>query len=148
MRILFWLLFKYSLSSFFRIFSFSLFLLDMLTCDNVQYFSFLSFSSYFFVHFENPAYKLDSIFCIIYSFYLIIYSFCFPYFCRLAYKKLSRYFIDNLFRIKGCYLVMTLVYGVRPLLRGFAHTFYDHHLFQLFMLFSIDVILIVALLGI
>lgn len=106
---IFKMLFKHSVSSFFRVFSFPLFLWDMLYCDNVQYFTFLSFSSFSFMHFRAIADKCDSIFCLLFFFSLLMYCLYFYYSCRLSYGKLGKYFLENLYRIKSC-----LLFGYDP----------------------------------
>ena len=60
--------------------------------------------------------------------------------------KLSKYFLDNIFRINGCFLLMTLIYGVRPLSRGIIHAlmYYDPDK-QLLLLSIVDGLLMLII---
>ena len=68
--------------------------------------------------------------------YCVTYSYCLYYY---KYGKLARYFLSNLYRFPSSYLLMIMVYGVRPFLKGIAHAlFYEEWELQLWILSGVE----------
>ena len=65
----------------------------------------------------------------------------FIYYCE--YGKLARYFLVNLFRFPSSYVLMTIMYGFRPFLKGAIHAvLYDHWVIQMWMLIGVELAII------
>ena len=59
------------------------------------------------------------------------------------YGKLARYFLVNMYRFPSSYALMIILYGVRPFLKGVVHAlFYKNFVIQLWMLISIEIVMI------
>ena len=115
--------------------------------NNVEFFTFLGFRSLT----TSMAFDFTSKMLIVlgilmfllvtvgsFSSYAIYYS---------KYKKLARYFLVNMFRFPSSYCLMTICYGVRPFLKGAVHALlYDHWVIQIYLLLSIEVIILLIML--
>lgn len=83
--------------------------------------------------------KLYSVFVLIFLFPIILYAFSAYFLLRCEYKKLYKYFLDNMYRISGASWLMMILYCVRPFLRGCVHSLlYESNGTQLFLLAMID----------
>jgi hypothetical protein len=124
---LFYGLFNYSISQYLRMFSFWGFLYQMLVESNVEYFSFLGFRSLQTMFSSCFQHKLQLVFSVLF-FYVVVAGTVSSYFLyRYFYGKLSKYFMSNVFRIKGAITIMTFLYGIRPFLKGVIHAFLYHY---------------------
>ena len=121
MNRIFYLLFNYEISVLFRPYSFWLILVELVIMNNVEFLSFLAFRT-----FETP-FSFDvtskSIIASIILIYFLVFFFSFTSY-RLYYgnyKKLAKYFLVNLYRFPKSYILMTILYGMRPFLKGCTH---------------------------
>ena len=118
----------------------------MLLEGNIEYFTFLFLrQSGYFVS-KDFSYKLHIIFTVLFYFVIFLYAIGFYFMSKYFMGKLSKYFLDNIFRINGCFLLMTLIYGVRPLSRGIIHAlmYYDPDK-QLLLLSIVDGLLMLII---
>ena len=142
----FYLLFNYEVSSWLRPDSFWWILLELLVQNNIEYFAFLgirTMETMFSFSFSSKAingFFIVFVFIVFmtaltsYSFYLRQYT---PFNCR--YGKLARYFLSNLYRFPSSYVLMTIQYGTRPLLKGLIHViFYEDWVLQLYLLSAVE----------
>ena len=54
-------------------------------------------------------------------FLVLIVTFASYGFYYYEYIQLAKYFLTNMFRFRTSYILMTLMYGVRPFLKGAIH---------------------------
>ena len=71
-------------------------------------------------------------------FFFFLFAISGYYFYKIAHKKLSKYFLDNMYRINGSFALMIYLYGLKPLIKGAIHGFgYENNELQLYCLMSI-----------
>ena len=59
------------------------------------------------------------------------------------YRKLARYFLANMYRFPSSYVLMTIVYGVKPFLKGVVHAlFYDQWVLQIWLLIGVEMMIV------
>ena len=143
---IFYLLFNYEISKYIRPYSFWLILLDLTFQNNIEFFTFLSFRAIFTMFSFNFSTKALNAFSIIFLFitFICMTSSYTIYYHR--YRKLARYFLANMYRFPSSYVLMTIVYGVKPFLKGVVHAlFYDQWVLQIWLLIGVEmtVVLIV-----
>ena len=64
----------------------------------------------------------------------------------MKYKKLARYFLVNLYRFPKSYILMVIVYSIRPFLKGCIHSLlYDNWELQLILLGSVEIVTIIII---
>ena len=120
---LFYVLYNYEISSYIRIFSFWGFLYQMIIESNVEWFVFLG------ARYSKTMFSFnfgDKMWIIGFSlFFYIVFagSICSYFLFYYFYDKLSKYFMTNVFRIKGAFLTMTFIYGIRPFIKGAIHAY-------------------------
>ena len=63
------------------------------------------------------------------------------------YRKLARYFLANMYRFPSSYILMTIVFGVKPFLKGVIHAlFYDQWVVQIWLLIRVELAIVVVIL--
>ena len=76
-------------------------------------------------------------------FLTIIATFCSYSFYYTEYGKLAKYFLCNMFRFRSSYVLMIILYGVRPFAKAVVHALlFNHWEIQMWMLFGIEVIIL------
>ena len=134
-KLLFRLLSHYPCSIYFRAASFNGFVIVSLLQGNIEYFVFLgmrNLTNMFAINFMD---KLYSLFVIIFFFFVVIFTFAGYLLLKYFYKKLFKYFLDNLFRVSSAPWTMTLIYCIRPFLKGTIHgLMYETNELQLLLL--------------
>ena len=117
---LFYCLFNHSVSRFFRPYSFKIFLLEVLFLEDIQKLAFLlirNFGCLFRV--ESGVKSLAVVVAPILLGSIILLSFLLLIpFQRYLHGKLSKYFLTNMFRIKGSLPLTYMLYAIKPLLIG------------------------------
>lgn len=94
----------------------------------------------FAINFQD---KLMMTFVIFFGFFLLVFCVSGYTLYFHFYAKLSSYFLDNLYRLHSSFLIVTTIYGVRPLLRGIMHAFLgEYTVIQLFSIAGIDLVTI------
>jgi hypothetical protein len=120
-RIIFYLLFRYRISIFFRPFAFFLFLIPMILDGNLQSFFFLMFSQRFLLFSVNIIDKyLNIINCFIY-FIIFWFSFATSFLAYSLYKKLTKYILDNWRVCMGGLYAYCICNVGRMLVFGYLH---------------------------
>lgn len=138
-RILFRMLFNYSISSYLRPLSFAGCVFVSLLEGNIEYFVFLGARNLQYLFAEKFSDKLFSVFVISFLFIFVFYSFGSYFLLYYFYEKLFKYFLTNLFRIDGASWIMLCIYCTRPFISGCIHALlYHNHTLQLFLLGSLD----------
>ena len=142
----FYCLQKYEISEYIQSYAFWWILFEVMIQNNVEYLTFLGFRSIdtsFSLDFPSKLYQILGIIMLFFTFigsfssYLIYYS---------EYGKLARYFLVNLTRIPSSYILMILMYGFRPFLKGAIHAIlYDHWFIQMWMLTGVEIMMIVLI---
>ena len=90
----------------------------------------------FSFNFTNKVYLSLFIFVM---FFVIIFAFGGYYLLYYFHGKLSKYFLDNLYRVKGSFFMMSFIYGIRPFLKGVIHCeLYHYNEVQLGLLMAIE----------
>ena len=115
---LFYFLFERSISRFLRLYSFKVFLLEVLLLEDIQKLVFLlirNYSCLFKIEGGIQYLFLSGLPVLFGGFALIAFLILFPVY-RNMYKKLSKYFLTNLYRIPGSLLVNCLLYTGKPIL--------------------------------
>ena len=86
--------------------------------------------------------KMFSVFVISFLLFIAIYAFSAYFLFHYFYRKLFKYFLDNLFRISGSSWMMMLIYCARPFLKGSIHgLLYENNELQLLLLGLVDLII-------
>ena len=132
---IFYCLFNYEISKYLRPYAFWWVLFEIMIQNNVQYFAFLGFRSFdtsFSVDFACKNYITLGIIMLFFT----LLGTCASYFIYYSeYGKLARYFLVNLLRFPSSYILMTIMYGFRPFLKGVIHAvLYEHWEMQMWML--------------
>jgi ABC-type multidrug transport system fused ATPase/permease subunit len=132
---LFYALFDCRVSKYLRPYSLWWVLLELLLQNNVEYFTFLGCRSLdipFSFSFQSRCLVLLSALMLLltcftaFSSYIIYYSF---------YQKLASYFLVNMYRLQSSFTLMTIAYGLKPMVKGLVHALlYDHFSLQLHLL--------------
>ena len=145
---IFYLLFDYEISKYFRPYSFSLIAFEMLIQNNVEFFSFLGFRSLTKISFAfNFISKLMINLGIVMMFLTVIgaVSSYFIYYYR--YKKLAKYFLVNMFRFPSSYGLMIIVYGLQPFFKGAIHAIlYENWYYQIWGLMGLEITIFLTVL--
>ena len=124
---LFYCLFNYQISIFVRPYSFLWILLEVLVQGNIEYFIFLALRNFLTPFSVDIESKLLQILVILMFFLVALTAFCSYSLYYYDYRKLAKYFLCNLFRFKSSYVLMTIMYGVRPLIKGTLHALLFEH---------------------
>ena len=145
---LFYCLFHYKVSFLFRPYSFKWILLELLVQNNVELFTFLAFRNLLTPFSFNLPTKMLQVLAILVFFVTIFATFCSYSLYYSEYGKLAKYFLCNMFRFPSSYVLMTLLHGVRPFLKATVHALmYDHWEAQMWLLFSIELVIWLTTLG-
>ena len=133
------MLFNYKISSYIRNYSFKGYLVLLLFDSNCEYFSFILARNSNLFFWETWTDKLFGIGVILFGFVFLLWG-IFGFLCLyLLYGKLSKYFLENMFRFKSSIVFMTLCYAIRPMLKGFIHAFlYENGNTQLILLMTVE----------
>lgn len=123
-RFFFFRLFNYEISKFLRMWSFGWVLLEMLVMANVEYFSFLGFRLLEIGFSFSIASRVAFIGSVVMFFFVWFGAFAAYAVYYVNYGKLARYFLINMYRFPSSYVIMTLLHGVRPFLKGLAHALF------------------------
>ena len=144
---LFYMLFNFEISYLFRPYSFWWIIFDLLFQSNIEFFTFLSirnFQTFYTYDISDKGIMILTImiffltFLSAFSSYLIYYA---------EYDKLAKYFLCNLFRFKSSYILMTIMYGARPFMKGIVHAiFYYNWELQITMLISVEAFILILVL--
>ena len=81
-------------------------------------------------------------------FLVLIATFASYGFYYYEYIQLAKYFLANMFRFRTSYILMTLMYGVRPFLKGAIHALlFEHWVVQLWLLLAVELAIQLTVLG-
>ena len=144
---LFYLLFNYRISIIFRPFSLWWILFELSIQNNIEYFTFLGFRAltvpFSFNFFSKGLFAFTLI-----VFFLVIFSVFSSYVLYYGwYGKLARYFLVNMYRFPTSYVLMIIIYGIRPFMKGITHALLHEQFFtQLHILSGIDILMIIIIL--
>lgn len=119
---IFYCLFEREISQHLRIFSFWGFLFQMGIESNIEFFTFLAFRNFhtmFSFDFSNKLYLAAMIFFV---YFVVLFAVAGYFLMYYLYGKLAKYFLDNLYRIRGSFFMMTFIYGLRPFFKGVIHS--------------------------
>jgi hypothetical protein len=112
--------------------------------NNVEYLSFLGWRALNIPFSFSFVCKGLLVFTLVMFFIVVISVFCTYLFYYSWYGKFARYFLVNLYRFPSSYLLMTILYGFRPFLKGTAHAlFYNNLQLQLWFLLGIEIVMII-----
>ena len=115
----------------------------MLILNNAEFFTFLGFRSLTTSMSFDFTSKMLVVLGILMFLLVTVGSFSSYAIYYAKYKKLARYFLVNMFRFPSSYCLMTICYGVKPFLKGAVHALlYDHWVIQIYLLLSIEVIIL------
>ena len=145
---LFYCLFNFKLSIFFRPYSFWWMLFEMLVQGNVEMFTFLALRNCLTPYsFDLPS-KLLQVLMLVMFFLVVLASYASYFLYYQQYRKLARYFLVNMFRFPSSYALMVVLYGLRPFLKGAVHALlYDHWQLQMWLLFGVELAIWLVMLG-
>ena len=135
---LFYCLFNFKVSIFFRPYSFWWILFEILIQGNVEMFTFLALRNCLTPYsFDLPS-KLLQVLMILMFFLVVLASYASYFLYYQQYRKLARYFLVNMFRFPSSYALMVILYGLRPFLKGAVHALlYDNWELQVWLLFGV-----------
>ena len=143
---LFYILFEYSISAWFRIYSFWGTIWMVAFEGNVEVFVFVLLRTFliaFSVEFINKVIIAVSA---VFGFLFVLYTIAIYHIYKHLYERLSKYYLNNLFRFGSSFVLMTLIYGFRPLFRGIVHALlYSHPELQLHVLALIELLTVITL---
>ena len=59
---------------------------------------------------------------------------------------MAKYFLSNMYRFKTSYILMTITFGLRPMLKGMIHALlYEYWLAQIWTLMGIEILMVVII---
>ena len=83
------------------------------------------------------------IFTVLFVLVVVLVSICSYWGYYYQYGKFGRYFLANMYRFKSSYLLMTILFGTRPFLKGIVHAFFfEHWTLQIWLLIGIEALVI------
>lgn len=143
---LFYLLFNYSISAWFRIYSFWGTLWMIAFEGNVEIFVFVLLRTFMIAFSPTFISKFILAVSTVFGFFFVVYCVVVYHIYKTLYHRLSKYYLNNMFRFGSSFVLMTLVYGIRPLLRGIAHSLlYNHQIVQLHVLAVVELLTVVVM---
>lgn len=111
--------------------------------NHVEFLTFLAFRTFLTPFSFDVGSKSIIASIIIVYFLVLLLSFTSYKFYYVRYKKLAKYFLVNLYRFPKSYILMTILYGMRPFLKGCTHAFlYENWELQLILLMANDIVTI------
>ena len=120
----------------------------MLVQGNIEYFTFLALRNFLTPFSFDIASKLLQVLVILMFFIVGLTTFASYSLYYYDYGKLAKYFLCNLFRFKSSYVLMTIMYGVRPLLKGTLHALlFKHWEVQIWCLLGVELVIQIIVLG-
>jgi hypothetical protein len=125
LRMLFFLLFKYRISIFFRQYSFWPYLVVILLDGNLQFASFLVGFELKWLFAHSISNKILTIWLLIIFFFIFTFSIGSYFFFRYFYDGLAKYFMESMGNSNSAAFYMLIHYGVRNILSGFLHSIDD-----------------------
>ena len=109
---------------------------------NIEYFTFLTLRNFQTPFSFNIESKLLQVLVILMFFLVTLTVFCSYSLYYYDYRKLAKYFLCNLFRFKSSYVLMIIMYGVRPLLKGTLHALlFLHWEIQIWSLLGVELLM-------
>lgn len=142
---LFYLLFNYQISILFRPYSFWGILFDLLIQNNIEFFTFLGFRALTIPFSFNFVSKWLLVLALIMFFLTVFCTFISYALLYFWYGKLTRYFLVNMYRFPSSYVLMIILYGVRPFLKGAVHALlHQNFLLQLQLLAGVELVMIIT----
>ena len=138
---LFYCLFNYPISRFLRLYSFKLFVVEVLLFGDIQNIVFVlvrNMSCTFKIN-SGAQYHLIGVLPVIFGGFMLI-SFLAYFFLQKAYNsKLSKYFLVNMYRIPGSVSLSFMLFSLKPILVGCIQALhYESPSAQLFLLAIIE----------
>ena len=120
----------------------------MLVQGNIEYFTFLALRNFLTPFSFNIESKLLQVLVILMLLLVGLTAFASYSLYYYDYGKLAKYFLCNLFRFKSSYVLMTIMYGVRPLLKGTLHALlFEHWEIQIWSLLGVELVIQIIILG-
>ena len=124
-----------------RIFSFYGFLIQMIIESNIEQYAFLCFRNFDILFSWNIKTKMLQACFVLTTFVIFFFVISSYYIYLYLYGPLSKYFLDNVFRVKGSFEFMFFIYGFRPFFKGVIHaSLFENNTQQLFCLCGIEVL--------
>ena len=118
---LFHCLFQFEISSLLRHYSFWGIILELLIVGNIELFTFLALRNCHTVFSSDITTRLMQALMILMFFIVFVSTFAsYPWY-YVQYQNLAKYFLANMFRFPSSYVLMSVIYGVRPFLKGAIH---------------------------
>ena len=124
-----------------RIFSFYGFLIQMIIESNTEQYTFLCLRNFDILFSWDFSTKLMHAGFVVMTFFFVLFV-CSSYYLYLYfYGTLSKYFLDNVYRVDGAFAFMFFIYGVRPLCKGVIHaSLFERNHVQLLSLCAVEVL--------
>ena len=128
-RFIFFLLFKFNISIFFRKYSFWPTLIVLLLDGNLQISAYLTFFEIKWLFTSNTVHKALTVWVIINFFFMLLFSVACYFIFKYLYNGLAKYFYENtsVSSIGALYLLAQI--GLRNILLGFVHSL-DFELYE------------------
>ena len=93
----------------------------MIFLANAEKLTFVILRNFQVLFFPSYQIKLLQGALIVFSFIIMIHIFTVFFVYRKLYKKLYKYFLGNMFRVKGSFSLAFTVYAVKPVILGAIH---------------------------
>ena len=127
------------ISYYLRIFSFTAFIIQLAVESNVEQFVFEGYRNFRILFFRVLLEKLLTSLFVLFGFFFIFLISSSYYLYLFLYKGLSKYFLDNVYRVNGSYALMFFIYAFRPFSKGVIHaSLYDDNEKQLICLACVE----------
>lgn len=145
-NLLFRCLFNRWVSSFFRIYSFFWYFVEILIVSNAERLMFLALRNMQALFSLSAGTKWVQAAFLTFFFVVFSQTICLFFNYRKSYRRLSKYFLGNLLRVNGSFQLAILRASIRPLVIGAIHSLmYNHHSLQLIMLASVELFTFMAM---
>ena len=139
----FYCLFDYEISKYLRPYSFRLILIEILIQGNLEVFTFLGCRALQIFFSYTLVSTIMEIFTVAFVLVVVLVGICSYWGYYYQYGKFARYFLANMYRFKSSYVLMTILFGVRPFLKGIVHAFFfEQWTLQIWLLIGIEALMI------
>lgn len=120
---IFYILFRFQISQFLRVYSFWMQFFVLAVFSNSQKLSFYFFTYMQLLFSLTPGFKFGHIFSIIIVGFSIIFMIMFFFLIQYLYGKLSKYLLINMYRVDYVIFYHFLRFSVRPFIDSALHIF-------------------------
>ena len=118
---MFRLCFHRPISIIFRLYSFFWYLSELLFLVNIEKLTFLAAQNFKTLFSLTPGFRWVQVAFVLFVFMVLLQVVCLFFVYRIKYKKLYKYFLSNMYRVKGSFQLTFILYVFKPTFCGAIH---------------------------